>query len=213
VNNMTLWFLDNCIYPRDFERMCTQLLYREGYEKIHPIGDNYDNGRDAEQIIQDINSGKTEITFFQYSLEKNWEAKLKKELKNIKKHDQYIKNYVFVTSQKVTGYKRDYYRKILEEQDIYITFFDREWLRFNLEEKNLDITEKYIGLKQDSPLLLCEVNDVEDEGISNEKKKIMSEIFMVETYFDRRSELFRSPEQITNEKLKNIRVKVNELLA
>jgi len=46
--NQVLWTLDNEIQPRDFERLCVDLLGREGYRHIEPNGGTKDNGKDAE---------------------------------------------------------------------------------------------------------------------------------------------------------------------
>jgi len=46
--NQVLWTLDREIAPQDFERLCVDLLCRDGYWKIVPVGGTQDRGRDAE---------------------------------------------------------------------------------------------------------------------------------------------------------------------
>lgn len=48
MHNRVLWTLDNEIDPTTFERLCTDLMYREGYTDIIPVGGTNDRGRDAE---------------------------------------------------------------------------------------------------------------------------------------------------------------------
>ena len=65
--NQILWALDNEIDGTKFEQLCTDLLGREGYIDIIPIGGNYDGGRDAEirRFLGIKSTGGT--VFFQYS--------------------------------------------------------------------------------------------------------------------------------------------------
>ena len=41
--------------------------------------------------------------FFQYSLEKNWEGKLERELRKVYDKGHKISKFIFITSQNVTG--------------------------------------------------------------------------------------------------------------
>jgi tetratricopeptide (TPR) repeat protein len=130
-----------------FERLCTDLLGREGYRDIVPIGGTYDGGRDAEiRRFKGIRSTGG-VVFFQYSLEENWEGKLKRELDKLRQRDQEINFYVFVTSRKVTGYKRDQLRKmVMTQYGWQLIVYDREWLRHRLEEADPDLAAKYLGV-------------------------------------------------------------------
>src|SRR5689334_15526785 len=105
--SQVLWALDNEIDPQHFERLCTDLMGREGYRNIIPVGGMHDRGRDAEIFIYTGIGKEGEVTFFQYSLEKTWETKLKRELKKVKENGHSISRYIFVTTQAVTGNKRD----------------------------------------------------------------------------------------------------------
>jgi Restriction endonuclease len=50
--NQILWTLDNEMDDAEFERLCTDLLGREGYKDIVPIGGSHDRGRDAESRLR-----------------------------------------------------------------------------------------------------------------------------------------------------------------
>ncbi len=147
--NKILWTIDNELEGKVFERLCTDLLSREGYYDIIPLGGNYDNSRDAEIRKLKGKNEIDEITFFQYSLEKRWKLKLEKELaKAFKKHNT-IHNYVFVTSSKVTGRNRDELKsKYLAKYKTNLIIYDREWLRNRLETSNYDLTKKYLGINE-----------------------------------------------------------------
>lgn len=139
--NKILWTLDNQLDDASFEKLCSDLLSREGYYKIIPIGGNYDGGRDAE-----FRSAK-DYHYFQYSLEKNWENKLKKEFNKISNLQKVISKYLFVTSRKVTGNKKDHWEQIFfEKLGIELIIYDREWLRHRLEENHPDLAEKYLNI-------------------------------------------------------------------
>jgi tetratricopeptide (TPR) repeat protein len=142
--NHILWTLDNEFNPDDFERLSTDLLGREGYQDIVPIGGTHDRGRDAEIHLYKGIIASGGVTFFQYSLEDRWENKLLRELQKVHENKHLIDIYVFVTSQKVTGEKRDKLRKIVADKykwELYI--YDREWLRHRLEEVHPDLAVKY----------------------------------------------------------------------
>jgi tetratricopeptide (TPR) repeat protein len=145
MHSKVLWVLDTEMDGTRFERLCTDLLAREGYSDIVPIGGSHDHGRDAElrQWKGVKSTGGT--TFFQYSLEKAWEKKLTRELKKVQSNGHQIDLFVFVTSQRVTGHKRDVLSGNVQEQFGWkLIVYDREWLRHRLEEAHPDLAEKYL---------------------------------------------------------------------
>lgn len=151
--NLVLWALDNECNPFLFERLCTDLMFRNGYTSIIPFGRVKDRGRDAQIKYQDTNSQTKEITFFQYSLQKTWENKLKKEIEKIINYGHTINTLIFVTSQGVSGEKRDKLENLfLSDYQCEIIIYDREWLRFQLEEPNKDLAKKYLGIPNDSEI-------------------------------------------------------------
>ncbi len=145
--NKVLWTIDNELDGKTFERLCTDLMYREGYKDIIPVGGNYDNGRDAEIRKLKGQNEISEITFFQYSLEKNWFKKIEREIeKTFSKHAN-ITNYVFITSCKITGNKRDSLRtEVYKKYKSNLILYDREWLRTRLETASIDLARKYLNI-------------------------------------------------------------------
>ena len=105
--NRVLWTLDNETTGFDFERLCVDLLGREGYQDIVPVGGVHDRGRDAELRQWTGIKSTGGVTFFQFSLEDTWERKLSRELKKVRANGHDIDFYVFVTSRPVTGAKRE----------------------------------------------------------------------------------------------------------
>jgi tetratricopeptide (TPR) repeat protein len=155
-----LWALDNDIDDRRFERLCTDLMGREGFRNIIPVGGTHDRGRDAEIYTHKGIDSQGEITFFQYSLEKSWENKLDRELKKVKANGHTIHHYVFVTTQTVTGHKRDALAKEARVQYGWkLTIFDREWFRHRLEEQHPDLALKYLGVQSSIQRKLTDVTN------------------------------------------------------
>jgi len=64
--NQILWALDNEIQPGSFERLCVDLLAREGYHHIIPIGGTKDHGRDAELRLWKGSSDTQSVVVFQF---------------------------------------------------------------------------------------------------------------------------------------------------
>ncbi len=147
--NRILWTLDNEMDGSRFERLCTDLLAREGFKDILPIGGTYDSGRDAEIRRWKGIKSTGGVTFFQYSLEKDWRNKLDRELKKVYGKGHKINFYVFLTSQRVTGESRDKLAKfVTQNYGWQLIVYDREWLRHRLEEAHPDLAAKYLGIPE-----------------------------------------------------------------
>lgn len=147
--NQVLWTLDNEMDGTRFERLCTDMLFREGYKDIIPIGGNYDRGRDAQ--IHRLKGIRTEggKVFFQYTLEKKWDTKLRRELAKVRKNNHDIDFYVFVTSQKITGNQRDKLERwVRQEYQWQLIIYDREWFRHRLEEAYPDLATTHLGISE-----------------------------------------------------------------
>lgn len=143
--NLLLWTLDNLSDATGFERLCVDLLTLNGYHDLVPIGGAADRGRDAE-----VRRGATrggEQTFFQFSYEKRWEPKLRRELAKVRAYRHEIDRYAFITTQRVSGAKRDELAQLVAKQVGWqLTIYDREWLRVQLEEVHPHLAKKYFGL-------------------------------------------------------------------
>ena len=105
--NPILWVIDSGLDSKIFERLCHDLMYRNGYKEIMPLGGTYDGGRDAQLCSFHAKDAKGGDVFFQYSLEKKWERKLERELKKVHNKGHKISKFIFITSQNVTGTKMD----------------------------------------------------------------------------------------------------------
>jgi len=143
-----LWVLDNETDWKTFERLCVDLLSRDRYSKIVPVGDTRDHGRDAEMISHRGASDSGSLVFFQFSREESWEGKLKEEAEKIFKYGHSINELVFVTSRKVTGEKRDKLKEEFKRRYGWeLTVYEREWLRHRLEERHPDLAKKHLGVR------------------------------------------------------------------
>lgn len=147
--SQVLWYLDAEISDQAFERLCVDLLYRNGYHDIDPYGRKRDHGRDAEiqRRAHILLSPRSERTFFQFSLADRWEEKLRGELKKVRDYGHEIETFFFVTTATVTGYKRDKLRAVaLDTYGWVLEIRDREWLRLQLEEVSPDLAERHLGI-------------------------------------------------------------------
>jgi tetratricopeptide (TPR) repeat protein len=64
--NQVLWTIDNELDGGSFERLCIDLLYRNGYKDIVPI-EPQDGGRDAQEFPRQGRGRAGEAAFFQFS--------------------------------------------------------------------------------------------------------------------------------------------------
>lgn len=150
--NKTLWVLDNEMDPKKFERLCVDLLYRNGYKEIIPFGGMHDHGRDAEINISSAINKSGEIVFFQFSLQKDWKKKLRDELEKVKKYGHTITRFILMTSRDVSGKDKDNLKsEVLNEYGWKLEILPREWLRLQLEEANPDLAQKYLGIQLPEP--------------------------------------------------------------
>ncbi|WPS87819.1 hypothetical protein SMD22_25800 [Brevibacillus halotolerans] len=214
MHSKVLWSIDNEIDPKNFERMCAEIFFHEGYKNIIPLGGNYDNGRDAQQTFYDENN-RMKIIFFQFTLESSWEKKLKRELVKLEEKQHVFHKYIFVTSQRVTGSRMDYYKKhIFQKYGWEFNLFEREWLRLMLEEKYPQLASKYLHIEIDNEKKK-EGRDTPNFDIgdsrNDDKKKIISEIFMIENHYGK-TELFKRLTEFDDIDLSKTRVLINELL-
>lgn len=146
MQHQVLWALDCEIEARAYERLCTDLLYRNGYRDIVPI-EPQDNGRDAEEFPRAGRGRAGESCFFQFSMEGDWKAKVRRDVKKLIKGRFNPNYFVFVTSRKARGVDVDKLRnEFRENYNIELIVFSREWLRLQLEEAHPDLAQKYLNL-------------------------------------------------------------------
>ena len=61
------YLLDKFEDPNAFELLCSELMLKEGYAHLNPVGGTGDQGRDAETTIYEAREGERTIAF-QFSL-------------------------------------------------------------------------------------------------------------------------------------------------
>jgi tetratricopeptide (TPR) repeat protein len=176
-----LWEIDNEISGHTFERLCVDLLHRNGYHDIIPI-EPQDGGRDAEETPRLGRSGEGHPAYFQFSLEDDWKAKLRRDAKKLESKRSYFDTLVFVTSQTARGVDTDALRKEFREQyGLSLFVYGREWLRFQLEEKHPDLALRHLGVEQpqhktDAAAVLA-LSEPVDEQLKSAKRAIDGEDF------------------------------------
>ena len=144
--NKVLWTLDNEIHGETFERLCTDLLYRSGYKDIVPI-EPQDGGRDAEEFPRAGRGRANEPAFFQFSLERGWKSKLRRDARKLYKGGHKFTTFVFVTTQTARGVDIDALRKEFRQKyEWELVVYAREWLRLQLEEAHPDLAKKYLDV-------------------------------------------------------------------
>jgi tetratricopeptide (TPR) repeat protein len=146
MQSMVLWAVDNELGGAKFERLCVDLLYRNGYKDIVPI-EPQDGGRDAEELPRKGRDREGCPSFFQFSLEAGWKAKVRKDAAKLHRRGAQFSYLVFVTSRKVRGVDIDELRaEFRAKYGWTLIVYSREWLRLQLEEANTDLSKKYLGI-------------------------------------------------------------------
>lgn len=110
-SRFTQFDLDNLTDYFGFERFCNDLMSREGYKDIQPLGGHKDKGRDA--IHFDRSTGTD--TIFAYTVREDWEDKLKSDLEKVEQHGHPCQRFVFVTTAQITSSEFDTYREVVRK--------------------------------------------------------------------------------------------------
>ena len=155
---------------KSFEQMCSSLLVSD-YPHIIPLGGTKDRGRDA--IEPTVVSGlfqSDDGTIFQFSTEKSWESKLKRELKKVFQQGHNPIQYVFVTNQAVSSTNYDRLRHFANENyHLPLVIYDIDWLRTRLENPDyLKIRRQYLGLDEDSLPAFLEIDEYVERRIDRD---------------------------------------------
>src|SRR4051812_33527734 len=141
-----LWTLDSEIEAQAFERLCVDLLYRNGFKDINPV-EPQDGGRDAEEHPRRGRGRDGEATFFQFSKEENWKKKLRSDAKKLSDGGFTFQTFVLVTPQAARGVDRDALAKeIRENYGWKLVVYSRAWFRVQLEEAQPDLAKKYLDV-------------------------------------------------------------------
>lgn len=145
--SLVLFALHNSIESRGFENLCVDLLVREGHSRIVPGGKSRDQGRDAEvRYWVDSRRGSPRIAF-QFSMEKRWESKLRRDIAKILGKCDTIERIVFVSSRSISVEKQDKLRQESSDSSgIGLEILDENWFRVRLEEEHVDLAKKHLGV-------------------------------------------------------------------
>lgn len=147
MHGMVLWAIDHELGGAKFERLCVDLLYRNGYKDIVPI-EPQDGGRDAEELPRKGRDRDGCPSFFQFSLEAGWKTKVRKDAAKLHRRGAQFTYLVFVTSRKVRGVDTDQLRaEFRSKYGWTLIVYSREWLRLQLEEANADLSKRYLGIR------------------------------------------------------------------
>jgi len=146
--NQVLWALDKELEPREFERLSLDLLGREGYFQMIPLGGQKDNGRDAKVRTWSGKGERGSLVVFQFSMQRDWERKLRQDVQKVRKTSPEVTGFVFVSTQEITAARQDKLRKELQDEFGWsFTVYAREWLRHRLCELHQDLAKKYLGIE------------------------------------------------------------------
>lgn len=141
--DLTLYALDTITDTWEFEKLCNDLLFREGFKNLKPHGGMHDRGIDALINVHETNSR----IIFQYSIQKTFEAKIKDTLKKLEENGEKCDELHYVTNRDVPYSRaRDLIKFADTEYAAKLEIYDREWMRVRLDNDSADLRKKYLGL-------------------------------------------------------------------
>lgn len=148
----------------EFESFCHDLMSREGYKDIEPLGGQQDKGRDAVHISRSTG----EVTIFAYSVRADWAVKLNEDLSTIVREQHDCTHVVFVTTQRPTAGQKDVKRNDVKAKYGWsLDFYDLERIATLVDSQYQDLIELHPGI---FPFSLHEgSNDDTDLGIGLDK--------------------------------------------
>ena len=129
-----------------FEMLCSQVMLKEGYSKINPVGGVNDKGKDAEEKIYQGEEGKR-IILFQFSLEKNIPGKVNRTLNRLKEAKVKGNELIFVFSTEPKAGDRDKLKdKALNQYGLDIDIRGQRYLTIRLgSEAYSDVVKNFFG--------------------------------------------------------------------
>jgi len=147
MQEQVLWAIDHVLEGRQFEQLCVDLLYRNGYKDIVPI-EPQDGGRDAEELPRKGRDRDGCPSYFQFSKEAGWKTKIRKDAAKLHRRGAAFTYLVFATSRKVRGVDIDQIRtEFRAKYGWTLVVYSREWFRLQLEEANSDLSDKYLRIR------------------------------------------------------------------
>ena len=123
-----------------FERLASDLMARDGYPDIEPLGGTADGGRDALRWCRATN----DTHVFAYSVRADWETKLRQDCARISEAGVDANEVVFVSTQVLPTARKDALRTEIEEKYSWrVVFCDIERIRVMLSGPCVDLLERH----------------------------------------------------------------------
>lgn len=144
-----------------FEALCCDLLSSYGnYHGIIPQGiGRIDNGKDAIHISRDTYSVCVvkNTTVFHFSVRADYKTKIRQDLNSVKKNSHKWStspdHFLFVTNQSISSIERDELeKKLSHEFHLLVTIYEREWIRFPLDNDYQALRKKYLHIDYDKSI-------------------------------------------------------------
>lgn len=137
--------LENITDYIGFESLCHDLMALCGYSEIEPLGKFKDKGRDAIHVAYK-KGGQKQTTIFCYSLQDDWEKKLKQDLQKIKNKGFHCDSVVFITTANI-GNKRDILISYVREKYGWeLEIYGLERLRVMLDGCYKKVKKRHLNL-------------------------------------------------------------------
>ncbi|MFE1748829.1 hypothetical protein [Coleofasciculus sp. H7-2] len=137
--NLTIYCLEKLTDYSEFERLCHDLMFLEGYSSVEPLGGFKDKGRDAIHVNK-----SQEVTIFAYSVRDDWKYKLATDAAKIAGHSHTCHELVFITTSQPTAGERDKaIADICNQYSWKLKIYGIEWLRLLLDVKHPAIKFEY----------------------------------------------------------------------
>ena len=141
--DLTLYALDTITDSWQFEKLCNDLLFREGFKNLKPHGGMHDRGIDALIYVRESNSR----IICQYSTQKTFAAKIKDTLKKLTENEEQCDELHYVTNREVPySTAKDLISFTDSQYGAKLEIYDREWMRVRLDNDSSDLRKKYLGL-------------------------------------------------------------------
>ena len=144
--SLTLYALDNITDFWQFESLCNDLLFREGFKYLKPHGKMHDNGIDASIHVHEANSR----IIFQYSTQKSFAEKIKNTLLKLTDNGEQCDELHYVSSREISySVAKDLIAFAEGQYGTRLEIYDREWLRIRLDNSSSDLRRKYLGVSEE----------------------------------------------------------------
>ncbi len=126
-----------------FESLCHDLMSREGYKAIQPLGGTGDKGRDAIHFDRSTSVA----TIFAYSVRKDWEDKLDQDLAKIPRHQHDCDQFIFICTSPISAATFDTKKaEVKEKYGFELELYDLERLATLIENHHQDLINNHSNI-------------------------------------------------------------------